>query len=148
MITDNVKTFSFKKTHFGRSNGALGMNLCHVMAWSDIRCRLDILFEQAYNSEKVSEKSNDENYNDLRDFINKLFEIDNEAVVNFGPWYPPLTLDSWDKPGQPWYEQTPFARPIAGGKKKHILKRIYKKNRYKYSSLVHVVADISIIVCS
>ena len=92
------------------------MNLCHVMAWSDIRCRLDILFEEAYNAEEHSTHSNDDNYIALRDFLYKLFEPDDEAVVNHGAWYPPVRLEAWDKPSKPWFEQTPFIRCFVGGK--------------------------------
>jgi len=104
----------FQETHFGRSNGAEGMALCHVMAWFDIRCRLDILFEEAFNAEKESAETNDENYTNLRDFLLTLFSHDYESVVNFGAWYPPLTFEAWDKPNDPWYEQTPFVRTFVG----------------------------------
>ena len=93
------------------------MALCHVMAWSDIRCRLDILFEEAFNAEQNSKEPNDRNYDDLRNFIMKLFELDDEAVVNFGAWYPPLTFEAWNRPDQPWYDQTPYARDFVVGKK-------------------------------
>ena len=105
-----------KASHFGRSNGALGMALCHVMSWFDIRCRLDILFEEAFKAEEKSSQSNDENYNDIRNFLLKLYTPDTEAVVNFGAWYPPLTFESWDKPDKPWFEQTPYSRYFVGGK--------------------------------
>ena len=91
------------------------MNLCHVMAWSDIRCRLDILFEKAYNAEKESRESNDGNYIALRDFLYKLFQPDSKAVVNHGGWYPPLRLEAWDNPSKPWFEQTLFVRSFVGG---------------------------------
>ena len=107
--------FISKKTHFGEVNSAHGMNLCHVMAWYDIRCRLDILFEEAYNAEAESEESNDTNYNAIRNFLYKLFEADDKAVVQHGAWYPPIWLEAWDKPSKPWYEQTPYIRPFIGG---------------------------------
>ena len=106
-----------KETHFGRSNGALGMALCHVVAWFDIRCRLDILFEEAFNAETDAKESDDENYTNIRNFLLELFASDDEAVVNFGAWYPPLSFEAWDKPNKPWYEQTPFVRPFVNGKK-------------------------------
>ena len=93
------------------------MALCHVISWFDIRCRLDILMEEAFKKESESAESNDENYNDIRNFLSKLYTPDTEAVVNFGAWYPPLTFDSWDKPDKPWFEQTPYARPFVGGTK-------------------------------
>ena len=92
------------------------MNLCHVMAWYDIRCRLDLLLEEAYNAEADSDESNDENYEPVRTFLYKLFEQDDEAVVQHGAWYPPIWLEAWDKPNKPWYEQTPYIRPQVGGK--------------------------------
>ena len=76
------------------------MALCHVMAWSDIRCRFDILLEQAFIAEQNSKESDDANYDDLRNFIRKLFKLDDEAVVNFGAWYPPLTFEAWNRPDQ------------------------------------------------
>ena len=82
-----------KISHFGRSAGSEGMALCHVMSWYDIRCRLDILFEEAFNKEAESAEANDENYNDIRNFLLKLYTPDTEAVVNFGAWYPPLKLE-------------------------------------------------------
>ena len=85
------------------------------MAWSDIRCRLDILFEEAYNAEEQSTESNDDNYNAVRNFLYKLFEPDEMAVVNHGGWYPPLTLEAWDDPNKQWFEQTPFIRNFVGG---------------------------------
>ena len=105
----------FKATHFGRSNGALGLALCHVMAWNGIRCRLDILLEEAFHLEEDSTESKDENYDNIRDFILKLFTPDTEAVVNFGPWYPPIYFETWDKPNEPWFEQTPYVRTFVGG---------------------------------
>ena len=93
------------------------MALCHVISWFDIRCRLDILFEEAFNKESESTESNDANYNDIRNFLSKLYTPDTEAVVNFGAWYPPLTFDSWDKPDKPWFEQTPYSRSFVGGTK-------------------------------
>ena len=111
-------TVRFKKTHFGRSNGALGMHLCHVIAWSDIRCRLDILFEEAFNAEEQeSTESNDANYENIRNFILKLFQPDDEAVVNFGAWFPPMTFEAWDSPNKPWYEQKSVNRRYGGGKR-------------------------------
>ena len=112
-------------SHFGRSAGALGMALCHVISWFDIRCRLDILFEEAFNKESESTESNDENYNDIRNFLSKLYTPDTEAVVNFGAWYPPLTFESWDKPDKPWFEQTPYSRPFVGGKKSKTIHSLY-----------------------
>ena len=108
---------SLKKTHFnGAQKGACGLHLCHVIAWSDIRCRLDILFEEAFNAEKEeSAKSNNENYDNIRDFIKTLFLPDDEAVVNFGAWFPPLTFEGWDIPSKPWYEQKPVSRRFVGG---------------------------------
>ena len=92
------------------------MALCHVMAWSDIRCRLDILFEEAFHLEEDSTESKDANYDNIRDFVSKLFDPDTDAVVNFGAWYPPLSFESWDKPNEQWFDQTPFVRPFVGGK--------------------------------
>ena len=94
------------------------MNLCHVMAWYDIKCRMDKLLEEAFNAEKYSSEYNDQNYNNIRGFLSKLFAPDIEAVVNFGAWYPPLTFEAWDKPNKPWYEQTPVVRHFVGGKRK------------------------------
>ena len=91
------------------------MHLAHVMSFYDIRCRLDKLFEEAYDAEKNSLESKDENYEPIRTFIRKLFEPDTEAVVNFGGWYPPLTLEGWNKKDSPWYEQASF-RKFYGGK--------------------------------
>ena len=83
------------------------------MSWSDIRCKLDELFEQAYNTEKNSEKRNPKNYDTIREFLKKLYEIDGEAVVNDGSWYPPLTKDGWNNPNSDkWYEQIPTFRPF------------------------------------
>ena len=78
------------------------------MSFYDIRCKLDELFEEAYDAERISTKSKNENYDPIRNFINKLFEGDDEAVVNFGGWYPPLTWEGWVNRTAPWYEQTSF----------------------------------------
>ena len=87
------------------------------MAWSDIRCRLDILLEEAFDAEQSEpNETNDENYDSIRNFIWKLFQPDDEAVINFGAWDPPLTFEAWDNPSKPWYEQKPVKRRSVGGK--------------------------------
>ena len=101
-----------QESHFGRSEGALGLHLAHVMSWSDIRCRLDKLFQEAYLNEQNSTAFNTDNYDAIRNFLEKLFEIDGDAVVNHGGWYPPLLKDGWDKPDNKWFEQTPIVRPF------------------------------------
>lgn len=93
------------------------MQLCHVMSWTDIRCIFDRLFEDAYYAEKMERReSNYENYGNITTFITKLFQLDDEAVVNFGAWYPPLTFDAWNYPNKSWYEQTPVFRTFVDGK--------------------------------
>ena len=100
-----------QESHFGRSEGALGLHLAHIMSWSDIRCRLDGLFEEAFLAEESSDERKTENYDAIRDFLKKLFEIDGDAVVNDGGWYPPLTKDGWNNPNSEiWYEQFPTSR--------------------------------------
>jgi len=96
-------TKAFEITHFGESEGANGLHLAHVISWYDIRCRLDELFEQAFKAEENSEKKNIGHYVKIKEFLKKIFEIDGDAVVNEGPWYPPLTKDGW-------FEQIPTFR--------------------------------------
>ncbi len=54
----------------------MGLHLAHVMSWSDIRCRLDKLFQEAYLVEQNSTEANTNNYDAIRDFLKKLFEIE------------------------------------------------------------------------
>ena len=87
------------------------MHLAHVISWYDIRCRLDELFEQAFKAEEKSEAKNPENYTEIKEFLKKLFEIDFDAVVNDGAWYPPLTKDGWNNPNSSnWFDQKPTFR--------------------------------------
>jgi len=104
-------TEAFQESHFGRSEGALGLHLAHVMSWSDIRCRLDGLFEQAFKAEENSETKDTKNYAKIKEFLTKLFEIDGDAVVHDGGWYPPLTKEGWNNPNSlNWFEQFPTKR--------------------------------------
>ena len=83
------------------------------MSWSDIRCKLDELFENAFEAEKISEAKNTENYAKIKEFLTKLFEIDGDAVVHDGGWYPPLTKEGWNNPNSSnWFEQIPTSRPF------------------------------------
>ena len=108
----------FQRTHFGKANGAFGMHLCHVLAWANIRCVMDALLQDAFIAEsKESAEPNEENYAKIREFISKLFDPDDEAVVNFGAWYPPMTFDAWNDPSKPWFEQNPTKRSHAKGTK-------------------------------
>ena len=87
------------------------MHLAHVISWYDIRCRLDELFEQAFKAEEKSEAKNPENYTKIKEFLEKLFEIDGDAVVHDGGWYPPLTKEGWNNPNSlNWFEQFPTKR--------------------------------------
>ena len=85
--------------------------MAHVISWFGIRCRLDELFEQAFKAEENSEKKNIGHYVKIKEFLKKIFEIDGDAVVNEGPWYPPLTKDGWNNPNSSkWFEQIPIFR--------------------------------------
>ena len=64
------------------------MHLAHVISWYDIRCTLDELFEQAFKEEETSGAKNPANYAKIKEFLNKIFEIDVEAVVNLDPGNP------------------------------------------------------------
>jgi len=92
----------FQETHFG-IRGRSSLDLCHRLSWNNMRCMLDRLFEYAWTVDATG--YNKEGYSIIRKFLDRLFEFDNEAVVNFGPWYPPL--NAWSG-GQWWtIPQTP-----------------------------------------
>ena len=92
--------------------------MAHVISWYDIRCRLDELFEQAFNAEKNSRAKNPGNYAKIKEFLEKIFKIDVEAVVNFGAWYPPLTMAGWNNIDRNnpnrfnWFDQLPTKRSV------------------------------------
>ena len=105
-------------THFGIATGAHGLHLCHVLSWYNIRCILDGLLKEAYELEAFEvEGPNKENYVGVQNFIIDLFELDAEAVVNFGAWFPPLTPDCWNDPNKQWFEQEPAKMPHVNGTK-------------------------------
>lgn len=103
------------------------------MSWSDIRCRLDKLFQEAYLVEQNSTEANTNNYDAIRDFLKKLFEIDGDAVVNHGGWYPPLTLDGWNAPDAKWFEQTPIVRPFRN------VAPVEGEKDYRYYAMIAII---------
>ena len=67
----------------------------------------DLLKEAFLAEEKESEESNSKNYAPIREFIVKLFEPDDDAMVNCGAWCAPLSSDECYNENSPWLEQFP-----------------------------------------
>ena len=121
------------------------------MSWSDIRCRLDKLFQEAYLVDQNSTAANTESYDAIRDFLKKLFEIDGDAVVNHGGWYPPLTMDGWSNPNAKWFDQTPIVRafrnvaPVEGEKLYYYYIKILIISNLKISFKLNMVIYLHLV---
>ena len=93
--------------------------------------------KKAYTDETngMNEKYNSDNYKDLRDFIELLSTFDKDAVVNYGPWMPPITNIQWKN--DRWWEQETQSRKFysdAGCFNKQLFELTHFHDIYRFNT--------------